>query len=100
MKRVGFGSQMIMIPPAHPLSATVPTTIADGERAHYVVEWPEYERLNGEKLRRHFAGRLGWIRARLFRVGVSTSAGGIFDARIERQLAARFLELAIRRPPR
>ncbi len=96
VKQFGFGSLMVMIPPAHPLSARVPITIGDGERAHYLVPWPEFERINGRKVRGHFAGRLGSVRARLFRIGVSTSAGGIFDTRIERPLADRLVELAHR----
>jgi hypothetical protein len=95
--RFGFGRQMVMRPPVHPWSARVPTTLADGERGNYLLPWPEFEQANGEHVRGHFAGRLGPLRARLFRVGVATSAGGIFDVRIERPLAARFLELA-RRP--
>ena len=96
VKRFGFGSRMVMMPPAHPLSSRVPTTISDGERANYFVPWPEYETVNGDNVRELFAGRLGWIRARLFRVGVATSAGGIFDVRIERPLADRLVELARR----
>jgi hypothetical protein len=96
VKRFGFGSQMVMMPPAHPLSSRVPTTLADGERANYLVPWPEYERVNGDQVRGHFAGRLGRLRARLFRAGVATSAGGIFDTRIERPLANRLVELARR----
>lgn len=87
---------MIMIPPQNPLSSTVPTTINDGERATYMVRWEEYERVNGKMLREHFAGRLGRMRARRFRVGVSTSAGGEFFAVIEKELAERLAEIANR----
>jgi hypothetical protein len=97
VRRVGLGCQIVMIPPANEWSSRVPITLSDGERADYFVPWPEFEGLNGERMRGLFAGRLGWIRARLFHVGVVTSAGGIFDGRIERQLADRLVELA-RRP--
>jgi hypothetical protein len=98
VKRFGFGKQMVMMPPANAWSSRLPTTIADGERANYLLPWPEFERINGEQMRGFFAGRLGWVRARLFRVGVSTSAGGVCDVRIERQLADRLVILAGRRP--
>ena len=96
VKRFGFGSQMIMLPPADPLSSRVPTTLNDGERANYFVLWPEFERINGPTMRTHFAGWLGQLRAHLFRVGVATSAGGVFDVRVERPLARRLVRLARR----
>ena len=98
VKRFRFGRQMVMMPSAHPWSSRVPTTLNDGERANYLLPWPEYERLNGKEARALFGGRLGRIRARLFRAGVTTSAGGVFDARIERPLAERLVELASRQP--
>ena len=98
VKQFGFGRQMVMMPFANAWSARVPTTIGDGERANYLLPWPQFETVNGDYMRAHFAGRLGWLRARLFRIGVVTSAGGISDVRIERALADRLVELARRRP--
>jgi hypothetical protein len=91
-----FRSAMVMIPPQNALSSTVPTTINDGERATYMIRWEEYEEINGDRLAKHFSGRLGRLRARRFRIGVSTSAGGEFFARIENGLAKRFVEIAKR----
>jgi hypothetical protein len=94
IKGFGFGSHMVVIPSDHEWSARVPTTLNDGERAHYLFPWSDYARQNGDTIRRHFSGRLGWIRARLLRVGVYTSAGGTFDVRMERQLVDRLVALA------
>ena len=92
-----FRSAMVMIPPQNALSSGVPTTIEDGQRASYMVRWDEYESVNGDKLAKHFSGRLGRLRARRFRVGVSTTAGGEFLARIEKGLAERYVDMAKRR---
>jgi hypothetical protein len=85
---------MVMLPPQNSLSHSVPTPLADGETANYLVPWPEYERVNGSMIREHFAGLRGRFRARLLRVGVETSAGGTFTRRIERPLSRRFVKVA------
>ena len=93
VNRLRFGTQFVMLPPQNPLSASVPKTLADGEQAHYFMPWEEFERTNAALLSR-FGGRFGGARARLFRMGVTTSAGGIHDAAIEKPLAERFVKHA------
>jgi hypothetical protein len=96
VKRLGFGRQMVIMPFTHSLSSRVPYTITDGARADYLMPWSEYETVNRDAIREDFGGRFGWLNARLFRIGVSTSAGGEFYTRIEKTLAKRFLEVAAR----
>jgi hypothetical protein len=87
-----LGVLMVVMPPNDPLSATVPTTITDGQSASYYFPWPQFLKINREAIRTCFGGRLGWPRARLFQFGVETSAGGGFYVRIEKGLARKLVE--------
>lgn len=87
------GAQFVWIAPRNALSSTVPVILTDGQRANYFVLMSEFFDANGD-LAPHFKGPRGRIRACLYRVGVSTSAGPRFEARLEKGLRDRLLKFA------
>jgi len=76
-------TEFVWVPPQNSLSAGMPVVLGDGGSARWVSPIADFA---DATFRQHFAGWRGWVRAPLFRAGITTSAGGRFERRIEKSL--------------
>lgn len=80
--------------PRNRLSAAIPVTLKDGQRAEYMMPMSDFDRLLGDIGRKFISGRLSFIKAHFIRISATASTGDNFKSRVNKSLRDRFFKLA------
>lgn len=90
-----FRKQMyVWIAPRNPYSSTVPVKLSDGEQATYMLPIREFEKNMHLRAKDAVSGLASRLKVHFIRVGVCTSTGEGFEARIEKSLRDLFVRMA------